>query len=191
MCTPFSRNSERTSWCKRRTTDVLHAIKRYSQLSRNDRWLLTRAYIWLGLIDLGMRLLRPQRLIEIAAGIELPPGTAPGDVMPRARRYARWLESAARHHVVNAHCLHRSLVLHHWLRREGLPSELRIGVRKEGDALKAHAWVELQGEVVNDRRADVARFVPLARLPEKSPASRGPFASRPTFAREGQPAQWQ
>jgi hypothetical protein len=52
--------------------------------------------------------------------------------------------------VVRAQCLHRSLVLHRWLHGQGAPSVLRIGVRKEGAALKAHAWVELDGEVVYD-----------------------------------------
>jgi hypothetical protein len=48
------------------------------------------------------------------------------------------------------------------LRREGLPSQLRIGVRKADGALKAHAWVELCGSVVNDDPSAVAVFRPLA-----------------------------
>jgi len=52
--------------------------------------------------------------------------------------------------------------LHHWLRGEGLPSELRIGVRKEHGALKAHAWVELGDHVVNDRPSAVEEFTVLS-----------------------------
>jgi hypothetical protein len=75
---------------------------------------------------------------------------------------------AARHHVVPAHCLHRSLVLHAWLRREGLPSSLRIGVQKANGELRAHAWIELAGQVINDRPAAVA---PFGVLSSRSPAA--------------------
>ncbi len=60
-------------------------------------------------------------------------------------------------------CLQRSLVLHRWLRQAGLSSELRVGVRKDGTELKAHAWIELEGQVVNDWPESVAQLTPLAR----------------------------
>jgi hypothetical protein len=85
------------------------------------------------------------------------------DDLRRARRYARHLDRASRHHLVRARCLHRSLVLHRWLRRQGLPSQLRIGVSKSAGAFAAHAWVEMDGLVVNDRALAVYAFTPLAR----------------------------
>ncbi len=39
-------------------------------------------------------------------------------------------------------CLERSLVLWWLLQRDGIQSDLRIGVRKDEGELKAHAWVE-------------------------------------------------
>jgi hypothetical protein len=48
-------------------------------------------------------------------------------------------------------CLTRSLALVYLLRRRGLPAELRIGVRKTGEAFGAHAWVECQGESFGQR----------------------------------------
>jgi hypothetical protein len=56
-------------------------------------------------------------------------------------------------------CLHRSLTLWWLLRRLGIGGALRIGVRKAGGKLEAHAWVEYQGVVLNDR-ADVGRAFP-------------------------------
>lgn len=50
-----------------------------------------------------------------------------------------------------ATCLPQSLTLWWLLRRRGVQSQLRLGVRKEGEGLKAHAWVEVGGVALNDR----------------------------------------
>jgi hypothetical protein len=62
---------------------------------------------------------------------------------------------------MKALCLQRSLVLLWLLRRRGIESELRIGVRKDGSALTAHAWIEMAGEFLNDSPDHCAQFVPL------------------------------
>jgi hypothetical protein len=129
-------------------------------LSAAERRLLVRAFVSLLLVHAGLRLFGLRRLLAWA-GRPAATGVSPAARL-RVRHYARWIDAAARHHFVPSRCLHRSLTLHLWLRREGLPSELRIGVRKAGDALQAHAWVELGGRVVNDRAGAVAPFVPLA-----------------------------
>ena len=127
-----------------------------------DRRILAHALVDLIVVDVGLRVRGFQRLVEGAHRTAPTPKHAvePRD-MGRACRYAAWLQIASRHHFIRGQCLHRSLVLHRWLRREGLPSELRIGVRKEGSELKAHAWVELGGQAVNDAPAAVAAFIPL------------------------------
>ena len=141
-------------------------LRRVLALERAERRLLLRAFIALARVDLTLRVAGFRRLAA-RARLGAPPagGRDEAAALGRARRYARTIDMAARHHVVPARCLHRSLVLHEWLRRDGLPGELRIGVRKEGEALRAHAWVELDGQVVNDTPAAVAPFVPLAAWP--------------------------
>ena len=122
---------------------------------------LALAYVALGVTDLALRTAgfrRVARYADAPARVMGPVG--PAD-MARARRYAHLIDMAARHHVLRADCLHRSLVLHAWLRRTGQPCSLRIGVRKHDAELHAHAWVELAGHVVNDRPAAVAAFAPL------------------------------
>lgn len=109
-----------------------------------------------------------------------------GDVQ-RARRYGRRIALAARANLPRAKCLHRSLVLHMWLRNEGLPSDLRIGVRKDGDTLRAHAWVEIAGSTINDSARSLRSFSVL-----KPSASRTPAGAAPdTPAVDLRNAQWQ
>lgn len=68
----------------------------------------------------------------------------------RARLTWRMLDVAARHGPVHGNCLSQSLCLWLLLRRQGIPSEMRIGVRAEPGQLLAHAWVEHQGQPLND-----------------------------------------
>ena len=139
------------------------SIGRYVALSSSDRWDLLRAFAWIAIVDVGLRTVGFQRLVRHArAGSTRPEVAESSHAHRRAHRYAHWIDVAARHHVLEARCLHRSLALHHWLRFEGLPSELRIGVHKAGDELKAHAWIEFAGCVINDRPDAVAVFTPLA-----------------------------
>lgn len=44
---------------------------------------------------------------------------------------------------INALCLPRALAAHAMLRRRGIASRLCLGVARDGNALAAHAWVEI------------------------------------------------
>lgn len=55
-------------------------------------------------------------------------------------------------------CLIRSLVLWMLLRRHSFESSLCVGVRKDGEDLNAHTWIEYQGEVLNDQPDIRQRF---------------------------------
>ena len=138
----------------------MRLLERYRSFVRDDLRLVLGAYAALLTTDVELRVLGYKRLLE-----RIERGPATDTVSPRrlrrARRFAGWLEQASHRHAVRARCLHRSLALHAWLRRKGLPSELKIGVRKENGELRAHAWVELAGHVVNDRQESVAAFAPL------------------------------
>jgi Transglutaminase-like superfamily len=82
------------------------------------------------------------------------------EVLVRARQAQRFVLVAARYGVCRGNCLSRSLCLWWLLREQGIESDLRIGVRNPDGGFAAHAWIEYQGIVLNDR-ADVGRqFAP-------------------------------
>jgi hypothetical protein len=135
--------------------------------------ILARAGAAIVLVDVSLRLGGVSRALNGAG--ETPDGAAqPVDAsaLRRAERYARGIATAARHHPVRARCLHRALVLHRWLRREGLPSELRIGVQHVNGTFNAHAWVELEGRAVGESAAMLAAFAPLQGLMRAAAATR-------------------
>lgn len=63
---------------------------------------------------------------------------------------SRMLDAASRRGLVRGNCLSRSIALWWLLRRRGIPAQLRIGARKIGNQLEAHAWIEVAGHAIND-----------------------------------------
>lgn len=118
------------------------------RLSRSERRELVRAWAELPAVWLGLRLLPPRRLLRTSGG---SPGTTTGSSCDAAdgRRAARLVNAAARLNPFPHTCLTRSIVLARLLRRRGAAAEIRIGVLRDGNSL-AHAWVEVDGEAVND-----------------------------------------
>ena len=138
---------------------LLRGLRLWLRLPRLQRRVLVRAAVWLALTDIGLRVLGFRRLIELVPAVSAdssPPDTG------HIGMYVAAIEIAAKHHVVPARCLHKSVVLQFWLRREGIPSQVCIGVRKDDQQLKAHAWVEVDGRVVNDDPRAIAAFQRLA-----------------------------
>ena len=61
----------------------------------------------------------------------------------------RMIHAAARYSLLHYSCLDESLCLWYLLRKQGVSSQLRIGVRKVNGKFEAHAWVEYNGLAVN------------------------------------------
>jgi hypothetical protein len=79
---------------------------------------------------------RPLREIQRFANPDLP-----GLVGAAVQARAAWFN-------LKAPCLPTALVAQWMLRRRGIPSRLRLGIRRETSALAAHAWLEIDGKVV-------------------------------------------
>jgi hypothetical protein len=76
----------------------------------------------------------------------------------KAANTARLVEMAAR--LTRSSCLPRSLITWRLVRRQGLDCELRIGVRKRGDRIQAHAWVEMDGRSLGREEPSFVPFEP-------------------------------
>jgi hypothetical protein len=89
---------------------------------------------------------RMVRFEVLRAALRRIPARRRAGALPAAR-VGRSVELAARG-VPGAACLAQGVVAEHMLRRRGHAAVLHIGVRKDGPALAAHAWVTAGGEVV-------------------------------------------
>ena len=121
-------------------------------LPRREQWWLVQAFLALPLMGLGLRLLGVRRLQTLLSNCPLrqPGGALEEKIFPVAQRQARYVEVAARYGLYRATCLPRSLALWWLLRCHGLEANLRIGVKLVDKGLAAHAWVELQGQPLNE-----------------------------------------
>jgi hypothetical protein len=138
--------------------------RRVSGLSWSHRWLLVEATIVMHALALLLRFFPLQRVYSVLSA------TLPGrggraklsaQQMEDARAAAPLVDFVSRHGLIRATCLHRSLVLWWLMRRRGVTAHLKLGARRADGAFDGHAWVELDGIVLNDREDVTDNYVPL------------------------------
>jgi hypothetical protein len=147
---------------KRLSLSPKHArgrLQKFLALNHSHRRLLIQAAVLTPLFGLAVRAFGLARVQSYLESMPLGPIAIAKD---EADRIARTVAMAARHTLVPATCLSRSLLLQWLLRRRGMPSELRIGGRMSKGAFDAHAWVEVAGAPVDDDAEVAARYLPFA-----------------------------
>jgi Transglutaminase-like superfamily len=134
---------------------------RRNRRSLADLRAFARAWGLLLAVDLGLRVFSFAQLERRLA--PAPAGRTPEDAEEAAAGRLVWsVAAAARHHLYPMRCVPRALTLRWLLGRHGIPSELKIGVLRQGDALTAHAWVERAGRAIGEPAGIEERFAPLA-----------------------------
>ena len=142
---------------------IIHKSQTFWSLASAERemaWTAAKGLTatWLGLRVFGFRRWKGfvERRAERANG-----GTAqPRIFAASAKRIVQLEEAAARNLPFKTNCLEQSLVLWALLRRRGFPAELKFGARKDAGNFEAHAWVEMDGEALNDGTEENRGFVP-------------------------------
>lgn len=129
---------------------------RLRALSWSEQQLLVVAMLFLPLFWVGLRVLG---LSRFWAWLSRTPIVARSSRSSEDVAAIGTLVNIAGNHVpFPSTCLTRSLLLNWLLRRRGVPTELRIGTRLIQGNFEAHAWVEHEGEPINDAHDVGARF---------------------------------
>lgn len=137
---------------------------KFLQLSPHERWLFVQTLLLLPLTAVALRLIGFARWQSVIARFTLrrqPLVEDASSLVGRARQAAHMVRAVARRLPFDSTCLPQSLAVWWLLRRQGTESDLRIGVRKEGGLLKAHAWVEYRGVIVHGGNDVHRQFVTL------------------------------
>lgn len=134
-------------------------LQRFKNLEAPAQGLFLRAWIMLPLVAASLRMrgfgatqrsLQRSILNATRSAVQGPSGELAAVDDSRVPLIARMVAAAARRSALQADCLERSLTLWWLLGRQGIASQLRIGTRKAGDRLDAHAWVEYRGKSLNE-----------------------------------------
>lgn len=109
--------------------------------------------ILLPLVRLGLHTLGYKRMSRLLVRLSPSPVNTLDPAWGRGRAFAtaNQVNRAAYRGIIKASCLERSLLLWWLLRWQRIRGELRVGVTKDKTGMLAHAWVEFEGDVVNDR----------------------------------------
>jgi len=126
---------------------------KFRALSSRDRLNLVLFSLLLPLMDVGLRVLGYRRLRAFLAARprNLPKYAGSEiDAVKTSKHVSYLVTVASRYGLYHATCLRRSLLIWWWLRRMGIQTELRIGVKRQDGQLYAHAWIRLGNEIISD-----------------------------------------
>ena len=135
-------------------------VRKFANLTSDDRNLFARAIGLLWLVRLGLWLLPYERLCRLLfrTGTSIPKAfdnVSVSQIVRSVKAMSRYVPAAT--------CLTKALVTVMLLRRAGQDASVRIGVaRSQFGAIEAHAWVESNGQVViGGSHADISRYTVL------------------------------
>lgn len=129
-------------------------LRRFNALERRAQGMFLRAAALLPLISWSLRLRGFRKTQGSLQKLVPPPADSTNtDASDRSELTVRMVRAAVRHSLGHPTCLEESLALWWLLGRQSLATELRIGVRKQGDIFQAHAWVERDGIALNEPQA--------------------------------------
>jgi len=151
-------------------------LQRFNALDWRAQSLFLRAAVLLPVVAVSLRLrgLRAtQATLEaflFTSGERNHQRPADGSMAKDASEIARMVQAASRYGVMRPTCLEKSLALWWLLGRHGMASSLRIGTRKTAGGLEAHAWVEFDGQALNETSETRDRYIAFeGPLPAPSP----------------------
>jgi hypothetical protein len=124
-------------------------LERFNALSWPERRTFLVALLWFPLFRIGLYVLGLNRIQAVLQ--RKPLGICQALSLDELKQVGMQVNRAARYGLFADTCLTRSLLLGWLLRRKGIDTQLRIGVRLIDGTLDAHAWVEYAGIPINDR----------------------------------------
>lgn len=127
----------------------MERVHKLFQLPPAERLILAQVWGLFFLVDLALRILPFTRLLTLSEKVFLKRKGEPAvALVPSVPRLAWLVEVAGRYSLVRATCLKQALVLSWFLGRRGAQTALRIGVARHEGRLKAHAWLDHDGQVI-------------------------------------------
>lgn len=128
-------------------------LKRYRALDKESQRLFWRAAFLLPWIRVSLSIRGYNPTFTALQSWLSPIEKSSPAGLDQVQKINRMVRAAVHHSLLHFTCLEESLGLWYLLRKQGIVSQLRIGVRKSSGKFEAHAWVEYAGEALNQPEA--------------------------------------
>ena len=139
------------------------ALGKVFRLTRDDRWLLLRAFAAVSSASITLRF-SPAHSVLKTISAEIPFASRR---TPQTTGRIAWAVAVAARYIPGSKCLVQAIAGRNLLASYGFPSEIRIGVAKDSkNWLSAHAWVEVDGKTIIG--GDTAAYAPLTGARQES-----------------------
>lgn len=133
----------------------MRKLNKLRQLSWPAKQLLVQSAFLLILVDMALRVKgfkwTQLQLLERVSSVLRQDKLLPSEI-------ATVVDLVAGYLLRDRSCLRRSMLLWWLLMCRGIESELKIGFERQAGKLNGHAWVEIGGQVLNDKATVQTRF---------------------------------
>ncbi len=143
------------------------AYQRYRALDPDARRLFRRAAMLLPLITVLLRLRgfgKTQKWLQVRLQKNQPTLPKYATSKEIVEKTCRMVRAAVHYSMTRAGCLEQSVALWYLLNSQGFSANVRIGVPKHSEPFEAHAWVEYEGEALNQLDEVPKHYVPFDRI---------------------------
>ncbi len=134
-------------------------FSKFRRLKPPGRRMLATILFNLPLVHLSLQLYGLNRTqIILSRFSKRFPQQPPADTPKRLARARHLFRYTRLYGPFKGNCLSRTLLMKTILQKQGIASELTIGVRFDEQQFKAHAWLEIAGKPLNERQDVRQRF---------------------------------
>lgn len=127
----------------------MERLRKACRLSARDWMCLGQAWVLFLAVELGLHLLSFRSLLTLCRWYsQCGQWGSRSASLPPIERVAWLIAVAGRYSPIRATCLKQALVLSVLLERRGKATRLRIGVSRQAEGFKAHAWLEQNGRII-------------------------------------------
>lgn len=124
---------------------MLKNFRQFRSMPKADRKLFMRIAFVVPLVEISLKLVGFNQIVNFLHRFSNFNGTVQNQ-SNEVKRYKRLLFLFYAKFPFAGKCLARSIALWFLLKRKGIETDLRFGMKKENGKLLAHAWVEYKGK---------------------------------------------
>ncbi len=125
-------------------------LLKMAEFSSSQWWLALRVWWVLGLVKIALQVGDFKNIRNWAARVRETTPLSPEQAITLVDQTVLLVETIAARHLTKITCLPRALTITRLLGRRGIRTDLKMGLRKEADTVKGHAWVEYERRPIND-----------------------------------------